>query len=169
MGEVTDKMEGLQHPLPTKSSVDGLSRVLDILPGSQVTLEQGAKERAKLSLQGSFSGPLPAALTWRAQGAAGSCSHFPSGCHLRDAPQAARRPLPLGSRPAARTPQAQGGPVGFWAGQDPVNPGLQRPAGGGGSTPLPPAAHGGAGGAMRAPSGSGLRAQPDSGLVQSGE
>ena len=142
MEEITDKMEGLQHPLPTKSSVDGLSWVLDILPGSQVTLEQGAEERAKLSLQGSFSGPLPAALTWRAQGAAGSCSHFSSGCHLRNAPQAARSPLPLGSRPAVRTPP--GGPVGFWAGQDPVNPGLQRPVGGG-STPLPPAAHSGAG------------------------
>lgn len=89
-------------------------------------------------------------------------SHSPSGCRLRAVPPAARPtqappppPLPLGSRPVART---QPGPVGHWAGQDPVNPGLQSPAhlpqtGGVGAwgrpcraprpvggTPLPPAA-----------------------------
>lgn len=49
----------LKRPLSTQSSVGGLSWVLDILPCSQVALEQAGEERPMPSLQGSSRGPLP--------------------------------------------------------------------------------------------------------------
>lgn len=89
-------------------------------------------------------------------------SHSPSGCRLRGAPQAARPPLPLGSRPAVRTLQAPGGPVGFWAGQDPVKPGLHSPAGVGRHPSSSSSSQ------QRVLSGSGPRAHPDSGWFSLG-
>lgn len=141
---------------------------------------EGLAVSARLSLGSSDWQPL----TWWAPDAAGTCSCSPSGYCLWAAPLDAPLPLLLGSHPAARTLQAPGGPVGFWARQNLVNSGLLSPAhllqAGEGGPCRPPSPWGGAplfllqlpgrgGGTMRAPSGSGPRAQPDPGQLQSGE
>lgn len=116
-------MEGLkhhQHPSPPESSLDGLCWVPGMLPWGQVT-----QSREHSSQLGCLCGPCswPSAgqpLTWQAGGAAGTHSHSP-GRDLHPAPLAAP-PAPLRPGPcsAARTLPFGRGPLGPWAGHDPL-------------------------------------------------
>lgn len=155
----------LKRLLSTQSSVGGLSWILDVLLRSQVALEQAGEERPTPSLQGSSQGPLPRCPSPGGLEALLACTAFP----LPAAASEMRLRLPgllclwgpallRGLCKPRENPEDSG--------QDRTQVTLAyRAQRGQGGHPSPSSHEG----AMRAPSGSGLRAQPASGPVQSGE